>query len=119
MAMNHIPQEQWIQWIGWAIALGFIAGTIAIGFVSLLRWRWGNPVLTPEQYLGLKGVVTIPFNSSTTGKIRIFFDSHVVEKWAMTDQAQNFEIGEIAYVVDIVGNKLWVISEDEFSLDFS
>jgi membrane protein implicated in regulation of membrane protease activity len=96
-----------------AIAIGILLGLVIVGLIYLRRKnQMVNSLISSEDFAGCSGVVTLPFDSSTVGKIRLKLKGSVLELGAKTDFPEGFQPGDIVFVVRTEGNKVWVVAED-------
>lgn len=71
-----------------------------------------NSLVGSNQILGCSGIVKIPFNARSKGKVRINIQSHTMEFVAFTDEPNVFSKGDKVFVVEMKGNKVGVVAED-------
>lgn len=97
---------------GISIAVGIFCG---ISILLLLYIRRGNKtansLVHSHQIVGLSGIVEIPFDARSKGKIRVNVKGSFVEFVAYTDEAK-FNKGDRVFIVEIKGNQVWVVAED-------
>jgi membrane protein implicated in regulation of membrane protease activity len=98
---------------GLAVAIGIICG---LAIVLLLyigrRNKVANSLVRPHQILGLYGTVEIPFDAKSKGKVRVNIKGSFVEFIAFTDEPQQFNKGDRVFIVEMKGNKVWVVAKN-------
>ncbi len=98
---------------GLAVAIGIICG---LAIVLLLyigrRNKVANSLVHPHQIVGLYGIVEIPFDAKSKGKVRVNVKGSFVEFIALTDEPQQFNKGDRIFIVEMKGNKVWVVAKD-------
>ncbi|MFB8792361.1 MAG: hypothetical protein U7123_26810 [Potamolinea sp.] len=98
---------------GIAIAIGIICG---LAIVLLLyigrRNQVANSLVHSSQIRGLDGIVQIPFDSKSKGKVRVNINSSLIEFVAFTDESKQFNKGDRVFIVELKGNKVWVVAKD-------
>lgn len=97
-----------------SIAVGIICGAVVVWFISLRRRQAVDSLIRINNIVGRSGIVEIPFDSESQGKVRINFNNSQVDFIAFSDESREFRPGDRVLVVGIKGNKVWVVSE-EFS----
>jgi len=116
-----------LSWLNTGIATNFILVvsifvglTCGISMVSVLRnlrKNQANSLLKSEEIAGLLGVVEVPFNPQSKGKIRVNIKDLIVDFMAITEEDKEFQKGDKVLVVGRENNKVWVVSanvlEDE------
>jgi membrane protein implicated in regulation of membrane protease activity len=100
-----------------AIAIGILMGLIIVGLIYLRRrHQIVNSLISADDLAGCSGVVTLPFDSATVGKVRLKLKGSVLELGAKTDFPEGFHPGDIVFVVRTEGNKVWVVAEDSLRI---
>lgn len=96
-----------------SVAIGIICG---IAIVLLLyigrRNKAVNSLMRSNQLIGLSGIVEIPFDARSKGKVRVSVRGSMVDFVAFTDEAKAFNQGDRVFIVEIKGNKVGVVSEN-------
>jgi hypothetical protein len=99
------------QWIAIAISVGILLAVIIVGLIFLVQGRALIHESEKENLIGCAGVVLLPLDGQTLGKVRVTTPRHQVERPAKTSEAQTLEIGQVVYVIDQDEHYLWVIAE--------
>ena len=71
-----------------------------------------NSLVDSNHILGRSGIVEIPFDVRSKGKVRINLQDHTMEFVAFTDEPKVFSKGDKVFVVEMKGNKVGVVAED-------
>jgi membrane protein implicated in regulation of membrane protease activity len=100
--------------LGLAIAIGVICGTAIVWALYSLRQREADSLLRTGDLAGLSGIVEIPFDSSSRGKVRVNAKGMMIDFTASTQEAVTFAKGERVVIVGVEGNRIWVVSEKFF-----
>jgi membrane protein implicated in regulation of membrane protease activity len=103
-----------VTYIIFGISL-FVGLTCGIGIVAVLRnlrKNQGNSLLKSEELAGLEGVVEVPFNTESRGKIRVNIKDSTMDFVAVTQEAKDFKKGDKVLVVGRENNKIWVVSQN-------
>lgn len=93
-----------------AIGMGIVCGALVAGTLRALRNRHANSLVRSEDVVGLTGVVTLPFDPDSRGKVQIKVKGSQVERIAYTDEAQGFQLGDRVLIVGVEQERLWVVS---------
>ncbi|MEM9219583.1 MAG: NfeD-like protein [Cyanobacteria bacterium P01_F01_bin.150] len=102
-------------WLVFTIALlmGVLLGTAIASTLVALHIRQVDSLVRSTDLAGLMGVVELPFDAHSRGKIRVDVRGTLVDFVARTDeQGQVFEQGDRVLVVGAENNRLWVVSAD-------
>lgn len=102
----------WIAMI--AIIMGAFCGTAMVWILRSLRKQQADSLVRSQDLLGLAGIVELPFDRQSRGKIRIAVKGSTVEFMAMTTDETPFNLGDKVFVVGRENNKVWVVSEQSF-----
>jgi membrane protein implicated in regulation of membrane protease activity len=100
--------------LGLAIAIGIICGTAIVWALHSLRQREADSLVRSGDLAGLSGIVEIPFDSSSRGKVRVNAKGMVIDFMASTQEAVAFTKGERVVIVGVEGSRIWVVSEKAF-----
>lgn len=100
-----------------AIAMGLLLGTAIAGLLRQLRHRQVDSLVRSTDLVGLQGVVVLPLNAQSRGKVRLEVKNSLLELIAYTDSSRTFEPGEAVIVLRSEGQKLWVISRSDLDLN--
>lgn len=96
-----------------AIAVGMFIGLLIVGLIYLRRrHQVVNSLIASEDLVGCAGVVILPLDRRTVGKIRLSLKGSTLELGAQTDSSEGFQVGDVVCVVRVEGPRVWVISED-------
>jgi hypothetical protein len=93
-----------------AIGMGTICGALVAGTLRTLRNRYADSLVRSEDVVGLTGIVTLPFDQSSRGKVQIKVKGSQVERIAYTDESHPFQLGDRVLIVGVEKERLWVVS---------
>lgn len=102
--------------IGLAIAMGLLLGTGMAGILRQLRHRQVDSLVRSTDLVGARGIVVLPFNAQSRGKVQLEVKNSVIELSACTDSPLDFQRGDEVVVLRSEGQRLWVISRTELDL---
>ncbi|MGB3534629.1 MAG: NfeD-like protein [Microcoleaceae cyanobacterium] len=97
-----------------AIIMGGFCGTAIVWILRSLQRQQADSLVRSQDLLGLAGVVEIPFDCQSQGKIRIALKGSTVDFVALTTDKNTFNFGDKVFVVGRENNKVWVVSEQAF-----
>lgn len=98
---------------GISIAIGVFVGALIVWFIYFWRRRQViDSLMKPEDLIGLCGIVELPFDENSKGKIRVDVRGSMVDLVALTDDSQGFQLGDRVLIIQIQGNKVWVTRHD-------
>jgi membrane protein implicated in regulation of membrane protease activity len=102
-----------------SVAVGIFCG-ISIVFLLYIgrRNKVANSLVRSHQMVGLSGTVEIPFEGKSKGKVRVNVKGSLVEFIAFTDESKEFSKGDKVFIVEMKGNKVWVVAEDSLQKDW-
>ncbi|NJL36656.1 MAG: NfeD-like protein [Leptolyngbyaceae cyanobacterium RM2_2_4] len=100
--------------LGLAIAIGIICGTAIVWALHSLRQQEADSLVRSGDLAGLSGIVEIPFDSSSRGKVRVNAKGMMIDFTASTQEAVTLVKGERVVIVGVEGNRIWVVSEKSF-----
>ncbi|MEM7796844.1 MAG: NfeD family protein [Cyanobacteria bacterium P01_C01_bin.118] len=109
----------WVQ-PSWPATLVFIAalimgillgGTLAIALRHLAR-RHADSLIRTEDFAGRVGIVELPFDAKSKGKVRLELRGSVLHMMALTDDTKQLMPGDKVLVVNVEHNRLWVVSDE-------
>jgi membrane protein implicated in regulation of membrane protease activity len=96
-----------------AIAVGTLIGLLIVGLIYLRRRNQVvNSLVESEDLVGCAGVVILPIDRKTVGKIRLRIKGSVLELGAQTDSAESLQVGDLVCVVEVEGARVWVVAEE-------
>ncbi|NET49984.1 MAG: NfeD-like protein [Merismopedia sp. SIO2A8] len=102
-----------------AFTMGLFVGGAIASTLMALHYRRIDSLVRSSDLAGLIGIVEIPFNANSKGKVRVNVRGSLVEFVARTDEAEKtFEVGDRVLIVGTDGpesNRLWVVSTDRSS----
>jgi hypothetical protein len=93
-----------------AIAMGVICGGFIAGALRILRYQNADSLVKADDVVGVAGVVTLPFDRNSRGKVQIKIKGAQLERIAYTDEARTFQPGDQVLIVGIEQDRLWVVS---------
>jgi hypothetical protein len=98
-----------------AIGVGIGCGAAIVALIWLRRRHQIVDSLVPlDRLVGMSGVVELPFNHHSQGKVRVNLKDCVLNLRALTDESQGFELGDRIVVMAAQGDQVWVVSEQTF-----
>lgn len=97
-----------------AIAFGLISGTAFTYILHLLRRNPANSMVHPTDLIGKVGLVEVPLQANSPGKIRLNLGNASVAFLACTDEEAELQPDEKVVVIRIQDNRLWVVPETAF-----
>lgn len=102
--------------LGLAIAMGLLLGTGMAGLLRQLRNRQVDSLVRSSDLVGARGIVVLPFNAQSRGKVQLEVKNSVIELSACTDSPLDFQRGDEVVVLRSEGQRLWVIGRTELDL---
>ncbi len=109
----------WVQ-PNWPTSIIFIAalimgillgGTLAVALRQLAR-RHADSLIRTEDFAGRVGIVELPFDAKSKGKVRLELRGSTLHMMALTDDTKQFVPGDKVLVVNVEKNCLWVVSDE-------
>lgn len=95
-----------------ALLIGLLLGTAIASALVALHMRQVDSLVRSTDLAGLMGVVEVPFDAHSRGKIRVDVRGNIVDFVARTDESEQlFEQGDRVLIVGVEHNRLWVVSE--------
>ena len=95
--------------VGISIAVGIFVGALIVWFIYFWRRKEiVDSMMKPEDLVGLCGIVELPFDAESKGKIRVDVKGSMVDLLALTDDQQEFQIGDRVLIIQMQENKVWV-----------
>ncbi|NES86588.1 MAG: NfeD-like protein [Moorea sp. SIO2B7] len=95
-----------------SVAIGLICGTSIVSVLRNLRQNQADSLVRPDDLIGLCGIVEIPFDSNSKGKIRVNVKGSIIDFVALTENTRELTKGDNVLVVGMENNKVWVVSQD-------
>lgn len=100
-----------------ALTMGVLCGGTLVGILRQLKHRQVDSLLRNEDFAGLVGVVEIPFDPKSKGKVTLEVGDATLHLVAQTDEARAFSVGDSVLVVGRTNDRLWVVSADNAAVD--
>ncbi|MGK7909241.1 MAG: NfeD family protein [Synechococcus sp.] len=97
-----------------AIAFGVTSATVMTGILRMLRRRPANSLIRTSDLIGKVGIVEVPFDATSPGKIRLSLRNVNVAFLACTDDPTPLNTDDRVVVIREQDNRLWVVSEAAF-----
>lgn len=95
-----------------ALLMGIVlGGTLAIVLRHLAR-RHADSLIRTEDFAGRVGIVELPFDAKSKGKVRLELRGSTLHMMALTDDTKQFVPGDKVLVVNVEKNRLWVVSDE-------
>lgn len=96
-----------------ALGVGFSCGTGVAWAMQQIRRQSTDSLVRSADYIGCLGIVEIPFDATSKGKVQLHLKGSTLGVVAMTDYAQGFQVGDRVLVVSTANNRVWVVSEQD------
>lgn len=97
-----------------SIAVGLAVGTALVLLVQLQRRSEViNSMPSFANAVGQWGVVEVPLNAKSRGKVRLTLKGSTLDLLATTDSERQLTVGERVFVVATQGNSVLVVPEDQ------
>ena len=93
-----------------ALLMGLGMGTAIASILVALHLRQVDSLVRSADLAGLMGVVELPFDPQSKGKVRVDVRGTLVDFVARTDEETMFEQGDRVLIVGSENNRLWVVS---------
>ncbi len=107
-------QPNWPSSIIFSVALIMgilLGGSLAIVLRHLAR-RHADSLIRTEDFAGRLGIVELPFDAKSKGKVRLEIRGSTLHMMALTDDTKQFVPGDKVLVVNVEKNRLWVVSDE-------
>ncbi|MEM8504284.1 MAG: hypothetical protein AAF716_14160 [Cyanobacteria bacterium P01_D01_bin.1] len=95
-----------------ALIMGVLCGGTLVGILRQLKHRQVDSLLRNEDFAGLVGIVEIPFDPKSKGKVTLEVGDTTLHLVAQTDEERAFGIGDSVLVVGRSQDRLWVVSAE-------
>jgi membrane protein implicated in regulation of membrane protease activity len=95
-----------------ALIMGILCGGTLVGILRQLKHRQVDSLLRSEDFAGLVGVVEIPFDLKSKGKVTLEVGDATLHLVAQTDEERAFGVGDSVLVVGRTQDRLWVVSAE-------
>jgi hypothetical protein len=93
-----------------AVLMGILCGGLVSGSLRALRRQQADSLIRSADLVGIAGIVEVPFNATSRGKVRLRLKGSILDVIASTDEAKEFQAGDPVLVVSTDQNRLWVVS---------
>ena len=111
------PGLGWVVIFAIALLMGFLCGGTLVGILRQLKHRQVDSLLRNEDFAGLVGVVELPFDPKSKGKVTLEVGDATLHLVAQTDEERPFNVGEPVLVVGRTHDRLWVVSAENVASD--
>jgi membrane protein implicated in regulation of membrane protease activity len=92
-----------------SVTVGIFIGALIVWFIYFWRQREiVDSLMKPEDLIGLWGIVELPFDAQSKGKVRVEVKGSIVDLVALTDDQQEFLQGDRVLIIQMQGNRVWV-----------
>jgi membrane protein implicated in regulation of membrane protease activity len=102
------------------ISLGVGIG-LAILLLILVQWKrlnqQVNSLVDSNSLIGLIGIVQIPFDKNSKGKVRVNLQGNLIDLLAITEAEEQFNLGDKVLILQFQDNRVLVISEKYLKSD--
>lgn len=96
-----------------SILVGIFLGALIVWFIYFWRRREViDSLMKPEDLIGLCGIVELPFDSDSKGKVRVNVKGSMVDLIAVTDDSSRLQVGDRVLIIQMQDNKVWVTSNN-------
>ncbi|PSF34551.1 hypothetical protein C7H19_18465 [Aphanothece hegewaldii CCALA 016] len=105
-----MTQQELIKIATITIGIGIVLGTFIVLLIQVQRQKLViNSLVSLEQLIGLSGIVEIPFDQNSKGKIRVNAKGSLVDIVALSNVSHHFKVGEEVLIIEAHENKVRVI----------
>ncbi|MEL6492388.1 MAG: hypothetical protein AAFQ95_20730 [Cyanobacteria bacterium J06621_3] len=94
-----------------ALAMGSFCGAALAGSLRYLKSRQVDSLVRNEDFSGLVGIVELPFDADSKGKVVLEVGGSTLHLIARTEDDEIFQVGDRVLVVGHSENRLWVVSD--------
>lgn len=101
-----MTQQDLLKIAGISIGIGLILGAL---IVLLIQMNRSNSLISPEHLIGLSGIVEVPFDQNSKGKIRVNIKGAILDLIALSNLTYNFKVGEEVIIIEASENKVRVV----------
>ncbi len=99
-----------------SLLIGAIVGIIFLILLAIKRRNTQiNSLTNSKELIGLTGIVEIPFNQNSKGKIKVNAQGGIIYLVAVTHLNYEFKPGEKVLIIEFINNKTSVIPENHLS----
>ena len=94
---------------GISVAVGIFIGALIAWFIYFWRRReLIDSLMKPEDLVGLCGIVELPFDADSKGKVRVDVRGSMVDLVALTEDRQELKVGDRVLIIQMQDNRVWV-----------
>jgi len=99
------------------VIISVLIGVLCGGFIVFLIFAARKTILAnsldrTHTLVGSLGVVQIPFDYTSKGKVRVYSNDSMQEFVALTDHPHSFEHGDRVLIVQVKNTYVWVVPGD-------
>jgi membrane-bound ClpP family serine protease len=95
-----------------SLTVGIICGILIVLSIYLKRRNTEiDSLVRPQDLIGISGVVEIPFDRHSRGKVRVNVKSSLIDFIALTDDPKGFQTGDRVLVIEMKGDRIWVVAD--------
>ena len=95
-----------------ALAMGMVLGGALATALRYLAHRHADSLIRTEDFAGRLGIVELPFDANSKGKVCLEIRGSTLHMMALTDDTKQFVPGDKVLVVNAEKNRLWVVSDE-------
>ncbi len=106
------PSSPAVVVFGIAITVGLFCGGTLVSALRGLKGRQVSSLMRNEDFAGLLGMVELPFDEKSKGKVVLEVGGSTLHLVAQTDEKKSFAVGQPVLVVGRTNNRLWVVSSE-------
>lgn len=97
---------------GISVTVGVLLGVLVVWLIYLQRRdRAVDSLIRINNLVGISGIVEIPFDDKSQGKVRVNVKGSMVDLVAFTDEPFGFRSGDRIFIVEVKGNQVWVVAQ--------
>lgn len=98
-----------------SLIIGLLCGIVISLIMRSLGNRQVNSLVRSHDLVGIIGIVEIPFDQDSKGKVKLTVKNSDIYLMAYTQENRSFAKGEEVLVVGMENNKLWVVASDQMA----
>ena len=95
-----------------SLIAGILCGGTLVSGLRVLKFRQVDSLVRNEDFAGLVGIVELPFDADSKGKVLLEIGGSTLHLMAQTEEKMSFQPGDSVLVVGREQNKLWVVSTE-------
>ncbi|MDY7013991.1 MAG: NfeD-like protein [Cyanobacteriota bacterium] len=95
-----------------SLLVGAFFGTAIVVLLQRLHDNQANSIIRPNDLIGLLGIVEIPFDRNSKGKVRVSIKGINLDLIAFTESSRALNRGEQICIVGTENNKVWVVERE-------